>query len=82
MFFFFFLVVSFRATSMAYGDSQARGLIRAVAAGLHHSHSNAGSEPHLRPTYTTAQGKAGSLTHSLSEVRNQTHVFMDTSQIR
>ena len=26
------------------------GLIRAVAAGLHHSHSNVGSEPHLRPT--------------------------------
>ena len=31
----------------AYGSSQARGLIGAVAAGLHHSHSNAGSEPHL-----------------------------------
>ena len=35
---------------MAYGDSQARGIIRAVAAGLHHSYSNTGSEPHLRPT--------------------------------
>ena len=35
---------------MAYGGSQARGLIRAVAAGLRHSHSNSGSEPHLRPT--------------------------------
>ena len=31
----------------AYGGSQARGLIGAVAAGLCHSHSNAGSEPHL-----------------------------------
>ena len=29
---------------------QARGRIGAVATGLHHSHSNAGSEPHLRPT--------------------------------
>ena len=40
----------FRATSMACGGSQARGLIRAAAAGLHHSHSNEGSEPHLQPT--------------------------------
>ena len=35
---------------MAYGDSQARGRIAAVAANLHHSHSNAGSEPYLQPT--------------------------------
>ena len=35
---------------MAYGTAQARGLIRAIAASLHHSHSNVGSEPHLQPT--------------------------------
>ena len=35
---------------MAYGGSQARGLIRAEAAGLQHNHSNAGFEPHLQPT--------------------------------
>ena len=35
---------------MADGSSQDRGLIGAVAAGLCHSHSNTGSEPHLRPT--------------------------------
>ena len=35
---------------MAYGGSQARGQTRAVAAGLHHSHSNMGSKPRLRPT--------------------------------
>ena len=34
---------------MAYRGSQARGQIRAVAAGLHHSHSNAGSKLHLGP---------------------------------
>ncbi|RKM63539.1 hypothetical protein C0984_19550, partial [Clostridioides difficile] len=39
-----------RATPVAYGGSQARGLIGAIAAGLHHSHSNTGSEPHLQPT--------------------------------
>ena len=40
----------FRAVLVAYGDSQARGQIRAVATSLHHSHSIEGSEPHLRPT--------------------------------
>ena len=44
---FFFL---FRAAPVAYGSSQARGRIRAIAAGLHHSHSNTRSEPHLQPT--------------------------------
>ena len=37
------------AAPAAYGGSQARGLIRAAAAGLHHSHNHAGSEPRLRP---------------------------------
>jgi len=36
-----------RAAPSAYGGSQARGLIGAGAAGLHHSHSNEGSEPRL-----------------------------------
>ena len=31
-----------RATPVAYGGSQARGLIRAVATGPHQSHSNGG----------------------------------------
>ena len=39
----------FRATLEADRGSQARDLIRAAAAGLHHSHSNARSEPRLRP---------------------------------
>ena len=38
------------AAPTAYGGSQARGLIGAVATGLHHSHNNAGSKPRLRPT--------------------------------
>ena len=40
----------FRAKPTAYEGSQARGQIGATAAGLGHSHSNTGSEPHLRPT--------------------------------
>ena len=49
-FFFFFAFFLFRATPSAYGGSQAKGLIGAVAAGLHHSHSNVGSELRLQPT--------------------------------
>ena len=42
---FFFSFV--RATPAAYGGSQAREQIVAVAGGLHHSHSNARSKPCL-----------------------------------
>ena len=50
--FFIFLIFKnfffcfFKATPMAYEGSQAKGPIRAVAAGLHHSHSNAGALTH------------------------------------
>ena len=47
MVFGFFSAFS-RAVAVAYGGSQARGLIRAVATGLRHS--NAGSKPNLQPT--------------------------------
>ena len=52
-FFFFclFVVVAISwAAPAAYGGSQARGRIGAVATGLRQSHSNAGSEPRLQPT--------------------------------
>ena len=45
---FFFFVFLFRALPVAYGGSQARGPIGAVAISLRHSHSNAGSELHLQ----------------------------------
>ena len=47
---FFFVFSLFRAIPTAYGGSQARSLIGAVAAGLYHSHSQARSEPRLQPT--------------------------------
>ena len=53
IFFFFSFLLSllfFRATPAAYGGSQARDQIRAVAAGLCQSHSNVISKPHLQPT--------------------------------
>ena len=43
------IIIILRAAPVAYGGSQARGLIGAIAARLHHSHSNARSKPFLRP---------------------------------
>ena len=48
--FFFFVFCLFRAAPMTYGGSQARGSNRAIAASIHHSHSNATSELRLQPT--------------------------------
>ena len=49
--FYFFCPSAFsRAASVAYGDSQARDPIRAVATSLRQSHSNVGSELRLQPT--------------------------------
>ena len=47
---FIFIFIFWGAAPMAYGTSQAKGWTGAVALGLHHSHSNARSEPCLRPT--------------------------------
>ena len=49
------LLLIFRAAPTAYGCSQARGRIRATAAGLHHRHRNTGSlthwtRPGIKPT--------------------------------
>ena len=44
--FFFFLN---RAAPQAYGSSQVMDQIGAMAASLHHSHSNLGSKLHLQP---------------------------------
>ena len=48
--FFYFIFCLFRATLAEYGSFQARGWIRATAAGLSHSYSTAGCELHLWPT--------------------------------
>ena len=51
-YFIFWSFLSFSAVPTAYGSFQARGRIKAVATGLHHSHShsNMGSESCLWPT--------------------------------
>ena len=50
LFIYFCLFAISWAAPTAYGGSQARGLIGAVAASRRQSHSNEGSELHLRPT--------------------------------
>ena len=47
---FIYLFAFSRAALTAYGGSQARGPIVAVASGLHQRHSNAGSKLCLQPT--------------------------------
>ena len=62
LFFFFCLFAISWAAPVAYGGSQARGLIGAAATGLHHHHSNVGFRA-TSATYTTAHGNTVSLTH-------------------
>ena len=50
IFFFAPPSIFFRAAPVAFGGSQARVRIGAVAAGLRHNHSNSGSKLHLGPT--------------------------------
>ena len=64
---FFCLFVLFMATPMAYGGSQARDLIGAIAAGLRQTHSNAGSELCRRPI---PQPMAAQILNPLSEARD------------
>ena len=58
----FLFVYLFRATPAAFGDSQARGSVGALAPGLCQSHSNLGIQA-MSASYTTAYGSTGSLTH-------------------
>ena len=58
LFFFFGLFLSFRATPVTYGGSQARGLTGQPAPQPQQRGIRVTSE-----TYTTAHGYAGSLTH-------------------
>ena len=71
--FFFLSFCPVRAALAAYGGSQARGLVGAVAASLRQSHSSAGSEPRLRPTPQL---------NPLSKARDRTRTLMVPSRIR
>jgi len=73
-FFFFGLFAISWADPVAYGGSQARGPIGAVATGLRQSHSKVGSEPRLQPT--------PQLVNPLSKGRDRTCNLMVPSWIR
>ena len=60
IFVLFSFLLLFRATPKAYGGSQAKSLIGAVAAGL--CRPQQCQIQAMSGTYTTAQGNAGSLT--------------------
>ena len=68
----------FRAAPEAHGGSQARGQIRAVAAGLYHSHSNARSEPCLQ---SAPQPQQRRILNPLHKASNGTHILMDSSWV-
>ena len=73
--FYLFIYFAFsRATPAASGGSQARGLIGAIATGLHHSHSNAGSKLH----HSSRQRR---ILNPLSKARDRTRNLMVRSQI-
>ena len=74
IFFFFFFFLLFRAAPAVYGNSQARGLIRAAASGLSH----AGSMLRLR---LIPQLRAMPILHPLIEARDRTPNFMVPSRI-
>ena len=46
----YLFILLFRAAPTAYGGSQARGPFGVAAAGLCHSHNDAGPKPRLQPT--------------------------------
>ena len=76
-FFFFFCLFAFsRAAPMAYGGSQARGLIGAVATSLHQSHRNTGSVCNLHHSSQQRQ-----ILNPLSKARDQTRNLMVPSWI-
>ena len=58
----------FRATPAAFGNSQARGQIGAAAAGLHHSHSNSGSDTSVTCVHHSSQQHR--ILNLLSEARD------------
>ena len=69
----FFIFCLFRAAPVAYGGSQTRGPVGAIAAGLCQSHSKEGSELHL---WTTPQLPATPILNPLSKARDRNCILM------
>ena len=74
---FILFYLLFKAALLAYGSSQARGQIGAIAASLHHSHSNAWSKPCPRCRHSSRQCR---ISNPLSKARDQS-ILMDPSWV-
>ena len=74
---FFFFFYFFRAAPVAYRSSQARGIIGAVAASLHHSNWD---PSHIINLHHSSWQHL--ILNSLSKARDGTRVLMDASQVR
>ena len=79
IFFLVFCPFFFRAAPAAYRGSQARGLIRATAAGLRHSHSNVRYQLHHDLHHSSRQHL---ILNPLREVRDRTRNLIVPSWIR
>ena len=75
----FVFCLLFGATLTAYGGTQVRGLIRATAAGLRHSHSNSGSLSHVFDLHHSSQQHC--ILNPLNEARDWTRLLMVPSWI-
>ena len=73
LFFFFFFL--FKAPPMAYGGSQARGQIEAVATGLRHSHIATSDPSQICNLHNSS--RQCRILNPLREARDQTDVLMD-----
>ena len=81
--FSFFIFLLFRAAPTVYRGSQARGLIGATAASLHHSHSHARSEPDPSCVHDIHHSSLQrQILNPLNEARDQTCNLMLPSWIR
>ena len=74
----YLFIYLFRATPVTYGGSQARSWIRSVAAGLHRSHSNVGSQLHL---WFTPQIMQCRILNPLRGAMDKIHILTDTSRV-
>ena len=75
---FYFIFCLFRDAPTAYGDFQARGRIRAVAAGLHYSHYNVNP---IRDCDLHHMSRQCQILNTPIEARDWTCIFIDASQI-
>jgi len=69
----------FSATAMAYGSSQARGRIRAIAASLHGTAMATWDLSHVCDLPHSSQQHQ--ILNPLGEARDRTHILMDASRI-